>query len=86
VKSPRVGESPLNMECKLLQILEFGEAPRVNRFVIGEVLQIHVKEELLVNNLVKAERLKPVGRLGEDFYCRTQDIFEMKRPEVKKKN
>jgi len=86
VKSPRVGESPLNMECRLLQILEFGEAPRVNRFVIGEVLQIHVQEELLVNNLVKAERLKPVGRLGEDFYCRTQDIFEMKRPEVKKKD
>jgi flavin reductase (DIM6/NTAB) family NADH-FMN oxidoreductase RutF len=54
--------------------------------VIGEVLQIHVKEELLVNNLVKAERLKPVGRLGEDFFCRTQDIFEMKRPEVKKKD
>ena len=84
VKSPRVGESPLNMECRLLQILEFGEAPRVNRFVIGEVLQIHVQEELLVNNLVKAERLKPVGRLGEDFYCRTQDIFEMKRPQIPK--
>ncbi len=85
VKSPRVAESPLNMECKLLQILEFGEAPRVNRFVIGEVLQIHVQEGLLQGNIAKADRLKAIGRLGEDFYCRTQDIFEMKRPEVQKK-
>jgi len=86
VKSPRVGESPLNLEGRLLQILEFGEVPRINRFVIGEVLRIHVQEGLMVNNIVKAERLKPIGRMGEDFYCRTQDIFEMKRPEGRKKN
>jgi flavin reductase (DIM6/NTAB) family NADH-FMN oxidoreductase RutF len=85
VKSPRVAESPIHLECKLIQILQFGEAPRVNRFVIGEVLQIHVQEGLLQGNIAKADRLKAIGRLGEDFYCRTQEIFEMKRPEVQKK-
>jgi flavin reductase (DIM6/NTAB) family NADH-FMN oxidoreductase RutF len=85
-QSPRVAESPINMECRLLQILEFGEAPRLNRFIIGEVLQIHVQEELLAGKIVKAERLKPIGRLGEDFYCRTRDLFEMKRPEIPKKH
>jgi flavin reductase (DIM6/NTAB) family NADH-FMN oxidoreductase RutF len=38
VKSPIVAESPINMECRLFQILEFGVAPRINSFVIGEVL------------------------------------------------
>ena len=85
VKSPRVAESPIHLECKLIQILQFGEAPRVNRFVIGEVLQIQVKEGLLQGNIAKADRLKAIGRLGEDFYCRTQDIFEMKRPEIQNK-
>ena len=29
VKSPRVAESPVNMECRLLQILEYGEFPSI---------------------------------------------------------
>ena len=82
VKSPRVAESPINIECKLKQILKFGEAPKVNSFVIGEALRIHVKEDLLWGNIAKADRLKAIGRMGEDLYCRTQDLFEMKRPEI----
>jgi flavin reductase (DIM6/NTAB) family NADH-FMN oxidoreductase RutF len=82
VRSPRVAESPVNMECKLLQILEFGEAPRINSFVIGEVLRVHAKDNLLVEKVVKAERLQAIGRMGEDLYCRTQNLFEMKRPVV----
>jgi flavin reductase (DIM6/NTAB) family NADH-FMN oxidoreductase RutF len=82
VRSPRVAESPVNMECKLLQILEFGEALRINSFVIGEVLRVHAQENLLVEKVVKAERLQAIGRMGEDLYCRTQDLFEMKRPVV----
>lgn len=82
VKSPRVAESPINMECKLLQILEFGEAPRINSFIIGEVLRVHVQEDLASGCVAKADRLKVIGRLGQDLYCRTRDMFEMKRPVV----
>jgi flavin reductase (DIM6/NTAB) family NADH-FMN oxidoreductase RutF len=82
VKAPRVAESPVNMECKLLQILEFGEAPRLNRFVIGEVLRVHAQDNLLAEKVVKADRLKAIGRMGEDLYCRTESLFEMKRPVV----
>jgi len=82
VRSPRVGESPVNMECRLLQTLEFGQAPRINSFIIGEVLRVHVAENLLVEKVVKADRLKAIGRMGEDLYCRTGDLFEMKRPAV----
>ena len=86
VQSPRVAESPINIECRVKQILEFGEIPRINSFVIGEVLRIHMKEEFLHGNIARGDRLKAIGRLGEDFYCRTQDRFEMKRPEIQKKN
>ena len=81
VKSPRIAESPVNLECRLRQILEFGEDLRVSSFIIGDVLRVHVRDELLDGGVIKAPRLKAIGRLGEDFYCRTMDIFEMKRPQ-----
>ena len=82
VKAPMVAESPINLECRLVQILEFGEAPRTNSFIIGEVLRVHVRDELYVNGEIEMAKLKAIGRLGGvDLYCRIRDSFEMKRPE-----
>ena len=83
VKPPRVAESPINLECRLLQILEFGKPPRINRFVIGEILRAHIRDELCKNGVIQGDRLKAVCRMGEDFYCRTLDRFEMKRPIIR---
>jgi len=81
IRSPRVIESPVNMECLLMQILEFGEPPR-SSFIIGEIIRVHIKDEVWVDGVIRAPQLKAIGRLGEDFYCRTMDIFEMKRPNI----
>jgi flavin reductase (DIM6/NTAB) family NADH-FMN oxidoreductase RutF len=80
VKAPRVAESPINMECKLLQILRFGTIPNGCELVIGEIVMVHIRDDLCINGEVQASRLKAIGRLGGDFYCRTTDLFEMKRP------
>lgn len=83
VRSPRVAESPVNLECRLLQILEFGEArKRISNFIIGEIVRVHVKEAVWTNHVINAHKLKAVARLGGDLYCRTTDTFEMRRPEV----
>jgi flavin reductase (DIM6/NTAB) family NADH-FMN oxidoreductase RutF len=82
VSPPRVAESPIQLECRLMQIMEFGASPRLHNFVVGEVLIVHVQDDLMVDGVIKADRLKAVGRLGEDSYCRTRDLFEMKRPRV----
>ena len=79
VKSPMVGESAINVECKVVQILEFGGFPRISRFIIGEVLMVHVKDEYLINGRIDNSKLKSIGRLGYELYCRTSDVFEMKR-------
>ncbi|MFH1002722.1 MAG: flavin reductase family protein [Chloroflexota bacterium] len=81
VKSPLVAESPINMECRLVQILEFGESPRLTSVVIGEVVRVHIKDELYVNGGIRMSELKALGRLGGDLYCRTTDIITMKRPD-----
>ena len=82
VKAPMVGESPVSMECKLMQILEFGVEPKYNNFVIGEVVKIHIKEEFMVGDQIQSLKLKIIGRLGakENSYCRTTDLFRIKKP------
>ena len=47
VKAPLVAESPLSMECRVLQIIEFGKMPSMYSYIIGEVLVVHVKDEYL---------------------------------------
>jgi len=80
VKAPMVAESPVNMECKLVEIREYGGFPSGAHVVIGEVIFIHVKEELWTNDHIEISKLRAIGRLGEDLYCRVTDLFEMKRP------
>lgn len=78
IKAPRVAESPVNMECELVQLLEFGEAPSGCHVVIGEVVLVHAKDELWSVDHIVIPKFKPIGRLGEELYCRVTDIFEMK--------
>jgi flavin reductase (DIM6/NTAB) family NADH-FMN oxidoreductase RutF len=79
VKAPLLAESPVNMECKLLQILKFGEGHSGNTVVIGEVVLAHIWDDFWTGEEVNARKLMAIGRLGGDLYCRTKDTFEMKR-------
>ena len=81
VKPPMVGESPITMECRLEQILEFGHAPRLSSFIIGHVVRVHIRDELYSNEELQVSKLKAVGRLCLASYCRTTDIFEMMGPD-----
>jgi len=84
VKSPMVRESPMNMECQLVQIMEFGDAPRRTSFIIGEVVRVHIKDEFYINDEINQQKLMAIGRMGggTDLYCRTRDIFEMLEEEL----
>ncbi len=78
VRAPRVAEAPVALECRLLQILELGNAPAY--FVIGEVLLFHVQPRVLRDGRVDPALLKPVGRLAGSGYSRTAaGLFTIKR-------
>ena len=79
VRSPLVAESPVNMECRLERILDFGES-RISSFIIGEVIRVHIEDEVYSDNDIDPAKLKALGRLSGAFYCRTTDIFEMEGP------
>ncbi len=79
VKSPRIAESRINLECRLVQKLELPEEQGCRNIVFGEVVLVHIKDELLENGRIVPSRLGVVGRLGRDIYCRTGDVMEVKR-------
>ena len=80
VKPPRIAESPASLECKEWGTLQIGG----NRLIIGLVKRIHVRDELVDTHAmkIKSELLHVIGRMSSPhWYCRTQDRFEMKRPD-----
>lgn len=82
VKPPRVAESPTHLECRVRQIIPVGEGPLSANLVIGEILAIHVDDSVLdESKRIDPRKLKAIGRLGGEWYCKTTDIFALKRPQ-----
>ncbi len=84
VRPPRVAESPIQMECKLFQIISHGSGPVAANYVIGEVLCFHIAEHLLKDGALVDDRVADfIGRLGESWYCRVtpETMFWLPRPE-----
>ena len=81
VRPPRVAVSPVHMECRGRQIVPIGDGPIAANLVIGEVLLIHIDDSVLDSSgHVDPRKLRTIARLGGDYYCRSTDLFEMKRP------
>lgn len=78
VRPPRVGESPVSMECRRHQVIELGST----HFVVGEIVCAHVKDEVLTDGRVDIGKLRPLGRLGGDEYSVVREVIRMARPKV----
>jgi flavin reductase (DIM6/NTAB) family NADH-FMN oxidoreductase RutF len=81
VKPPRIRDTPIHIECTLRQVLQIGEGPMSANLVIGEVVLMHIADTI-VDDLgrIDPRKLRAIGRLGADWYCQTDNPFEMKRP------
>jgi flavin reductase (DIM6/NTAB) family NADH-FMN oxidoreductase RutF len=82
VKPPRVAESPAAYECELMQIVRLGEGPLSGNLIIGKVVQIHVDDNIYNCGKIRHQDLKLIGRMEGAWYSRTQDAFELPRPEA----
>ena len=80
VRPPRVAESPVNMECRLLQVVPLGQGDHQHGLVIGEIVLMHIRDDIIDGHRINHQRLKPTGRLAGSMYCHTSDVFEMVRP------
>ena len=83
VKPPRVAESPIQLECKIREVVSITDQPGAANLVIAEVVKLHIHEDLLdEENKVSPYDLDLVARMGGDFYCRVipESIFEVEKP------
>ncbi len=83
VKPPRVGEAPIAMECKVLQIIQTGDQGAAGNLVICEIVLMHIHESVLdAEGKIDPWKLDAVARLGGDYYCRVQGdmIFKVPKP------
>jgi flavin reductase (DIM6/NTAB) family NADH-FMN oxidoreductase RutF len=84
VRPPRVKESHVNMECKLLQTIEVSNKPLGGTLILGEVVRFHIDDALVEDFRIDPDALAAVGRMAGNTYIRTTDRFDMVRPQLKK--
>lgn len=83
VRPARVAEAPAHLECLVQQIMPVGDLPYGAHLVIAEVVRIHIRDDLLIeNNRVDLQRLQAVGRLTGDWYSSTSEQYQLPRPKI----
>ena len=82
VKPFRVAESPIQMECKVNEIVKLGTEGGAGNLVICEVVKLHISEEVMnEDNTVNQEALDLVARAGGSYYSRAKSgFFEIPKP------
>ena len=83
IRPPRVKESPVQMECKVLEVKPLGTEGGAGNLVIAEVLVMHINENILDGNgNIDQKKLDLAARLGGHWYTRANasTIFEVEKP------
>jgi flavin reductase (DIM6/NTAB) family NADH-FMN oxidoreductase RutF len=85
VKPFRVKESPVQLECKVLEVKATGEEGGAGNLVICEVICMHINDDVLNEQLqIDPHKIDLVARMGGDFYCRASGnaVFEVAKPNL----
>jgi len=79
---PRVKESPIHLECRHTQTVQLltRNPDQPNSAAFGEVIGIHIADEIIVDGKIDYARVLPIGRLGYMDYVTVRDVFSMVRP------
>ena len=84
IKPFRVKESPVQFECKVLQVIETGTMNASGNLAICEILRMHVDPGILdENGMIDANKIDLAGRMGGDLYVRASGdaLFHVKKPD-----
>ncbi len=82
VKPPRVAEAPVQLECKVNEVIALGKEGGAGNLVICEVVKLHIKEEILSEDgTIDPFKIDTVSRLGGNWYSRAKmGLFEVPKP------
>lgn len=86
VKPFRVKESPVQMECKVLNVIETGQNGGAGNLIICEIILMHINDDVLdENKKIDPHKIDLVARMGANYYCRASGhaVFEVTKPNLK---
>ena len=75
----RVDGAPIHMECRMVKIVDLpGEA---NQVVFGEVVGVHIRDEILTDGMIDITKYHPLSRMGYRDYTVVKEVFTLARPD-----
>lgn len=85
VKPPRVRESKINLECRVIEVKHLGDKGGAGNLIFAEVLVMHIDDNILnEKQMIDQTKINHVARLGGNWYCRIDksNLFEVEKPNV----
>lgn len=79
IKAKRVAECPIHFECRLRDVLDYGNQPGAGQLITGEVIKIHLSPDLYQDGKILTEKLRPVGRGAGNDWFKTDSTFQLER-------
>lgn len=83
VKPPRIQEAPVQLECKVQDIVHLGSEGGAGNLVITEVVRMHIAESIFGDDgNIDPQKIDLVARMGQNWYCRAHGnaVFEVPKP------
>ncbi|GAA0872516.1 flavin reductase family protein [Gangjinia marincola] len=82
VKPYRVGESPVQFECEVKEIIKLGNEGGAGNLIMAQVVKIHVNENVVDREgKIDQHKIDQVARMGGNWYTRaTAGMFEVPKP------
>lgn len=86
VRPKRVKESPVQLECRVNEVIELGQNGGAGNLVVCEILKVHISEDVLnAEGKIDPLKMDQVGRCGGNWYSRVNaaSMFEVEKPLVR---
>ncbi len=80
VKAPSVKDSPVNLECKLVETIKLkSNSKKISIMVIGEVIGIYINNKFIKNGRVDSVSMRYIARMGYSEYTTVSSKFSLRR-------
>ena len=79
IQAVRLKESPIHFECKLRDLISYGDHPGAGTLITGEVIKVHVAEEIYEEGRIITNKWQPMGRGAGNDWFKTDSIVEKTR-------
>lgn len=79
VRAKRIKESSIHFECKFRDRLNYGDHAGAGQIITGEVVKVHVNEEIYEKGRIITSKFKPVGRGAGNDWFKCTDVIQLER-------